>query len=170
MQADRRGQGQRPKQLTELDLRALLEALEEHDVRFVAIGGIAVAAHGYVRATEDLDLVPDPSRDNIDRLVTSLVSLVATLPTQAGRGFDPGRDADALRRGANLTADTRHGGLDVVQRARGIPAYAALEADAVESDVLGIAVRICSLARLREMKRAQGRAQDHADLENLPDG
>lgn len=156
--------------MTEFDLRALLEALDERDVRFVAIGGIAVAAHGYVRATEDLDLVPDPDRENIDRLVEALVSLQATLPTQDGRAFDAGRDAEALRRGANLTADTRLGALDVVQKARGVPGYAVLDEDAVESDVLGIGVQICSLARLREMKRAQGRAQDHADLENLPDG
>jgi hypothetical protein len=30
-------------------------------------------------------------------------------------------------------------------------------------------VRVCSLARLREMKQAQDRAQDRADLENLPE-
>jgi hypothetical protein len=39
--------------------------------------------------------------------------------------------------------------------------------DAVESDLLGIPVRVCSLARLREMKEAQGRAEDKADLENF---
>lgn len=155
--------------MTELDLRALLQALNECDVRFVAIGGIAVAAHGYVRATEDLDLVPDPSRENIERLVEALISLEATLPTQRGRTFDPVRDAAALRRGANLTADTRLGGLDVVQNARGVPGYELLDQDAVRSDVLGVEVRICSLARLRQMKRAQGRLQDRADLENLPD-
>ena len=38
-----------------------------------------------------------------------------------------------------------------------------------ESELLGIPVRVCSLARLREMKMAQGRAQDRLDLENLPE-
>jgi hypothetical protein len=47
--------------LTEFDLRALLEALTQREVRFVVIGGVAVAAHGYVRGTEDL--VPDPDPD-----------------------------------------------------------------------------------------------------------
>jgi hypothetical protein len=73
-----------------------------------------------------------------------------------------------LLRGGNVTADTSYGGLDVVQLAPGVPPYSLLVADAVESDVLGIPVRICSLSRLREMKEAQGRAQDRADLENLP--
>lgn len=41
--------------------------------------------------------------------------------------------------------------------------------DAIASDLLGVPVQICSLGQLREMKRTQGRAQDLADLENLPE-
>ncbi|MGH2990367.1 MAG: hypothetical protein ACRDMA_10990 [Solirubrobacterales bacterium] len=154
--------------MSDFDLRSLIEALHEHRVRFVVIGGVAVGAHGYVRATEDLDLVPDPDRENIDRLVDALAALDATLPTVSGRRFEVGRDGRVLRRAGNVTADTKFGGLDVVQRAGGVPSYATLDRDAVESDVLGVPVRICSLARLREMKAAQDRAQDRADLENLP--
>jgi hypothetical protein len=40
----------------QFDLRALLEALNEAEVSFVVIGGVAVGAHGYVRGTEDLDV------------------------------------------------------------------------------------------------------------------
>lgn len=150
------------------DLRSLLETLNEHGVRFVVIGGVAVGAHGYPRATADLDVVPDPDPDNLNRLVVALDELDATLPTVDGRAFDPSRDAVAVRRGGNVTADTRFGGLDVVQLARGVPPYSVLDADAVESDLLGLPVRVCSLSRLREMKEAQGRPQDQADLENLP--
>jgi hypothetical protein len=155
--------------LTEFDLRALLELLHEKGVRFVVIGGVAVAAHGYVRGTENLDLVPDPDPANLDRLTAALGDLGSTLPTVKGRRFNPATDARVVRRGGNVTADTRFGGLDVVQRARGVPAYAQLDQDAVESELLGVPVRVCSLARLREMKEAQGRTQDKADLENLPE-
>jgi hypothetical protein len=51
--------------LTEFDLRALLELLREKEVDFVVIGGVAVAAHGLVRGTEDLALVPAPDPDNL---------------------------------------------------------------------------------------------------------
>lgn len=64
---------------------------------------------------------------------------------------------------------TRFGGLDIVQRARGVPGFSQLVDDAVESELLGVPVLICSLARLREMKLAQGREQDRADLANLPE-
>lgn len=155
--------------MAELDLRSLLQTLHDQGVRFVVIGGVAVAAHGYIRATAGLDLVPDPDPENLDRLIKALDSLKATLPTAANRRFDPSQDAKVIRRGGNVTADTELGGLDVVQLAQGVPGYSQLAKDAVESDVLGVPVRVCSLDRLREMKQAQGRAQDQADLENLPE-
>jgi hypothetical protein len=85
------------------------------------------------------------------------------------RPFDPATDAGVIRRGGNVTAMTRFGGLDVVQRAQGVPSYSQLAADAVRSELLGVPVMVCSLARLREMKRAQSRTQDLLDLENLPE-
>jgi hypothetical protein len=133
------------------------------------IGGVAVGAHGYVRGTEDLDLVPDPDPENLQRLTKALEELDSTLPTVEGRRFDPATDARVIRRGGNVTADTRFGGLDVVQRARGVPSYSQLANDAVESELLGVPVHVCSLARLREMKQVQGREQDRADLANLPE-
>ncbi len=156
--------------MSEFDLRGLLGALHEQEVRFVVIGGVAVGAHGYVRATEDLDLVPDPDPANLKLLTAALGALDSTLPTVEGRPFDPDKDGAVILRGGNVSADTRFGGLDVVQRLRGVPAYSELAEDAVESDLLGIPVRVCSLGRLRAMKRVQSRAQDRADLENLPEG
>jgi len=155
--------------LSALDLRSLLELLHEREIRFVVIGGVAVAAHGYVRGTADLDLVPDPDPENLKRVTEILGELKATLPTAEHRRFDRTSDAGVIRRGGNVTADTTFGGLDVVQRAKGVPSYSQLDADAVETELLGIPVRVCSLVRLREMKEAQGRPEDKADLANLPE-
>lgn len=155
--------------MRQFDLHALLEALNESGVRFVVIGGVAVGAHGYVRGTEDLDLVPDPDPENLARLTEALKELESTLPTVGDRPFDPSTDADVIRRGGNVTAMTRFGELDVVQRARGVPSYTQLDGDAIDSELLGVPVRICSLSRLREMKEAQDREQDRADLANLPE-
>jgi hypothetical protein len=155
--------------LREFDLRSLLEALNADGIHFVVIGGVAVGAHGYVRGTEDLDLVPDPDSQNLRRLTNALTKLESTLPTVAERRFDAAKDASVIRRGGNVTTMTRFGGLDIVQRARGVPSYSRLISDAVESEMLGVPVLICSLSRLREMKAAQDREQDRADLANLPE-
>jgi len=155
--------------LREFDLRSLLEALNEAGVDFVVIGGVAVGAHGFIRGTADLDVVPDPDPGNLERLSIALTKLDSTLPTVGERAFNPDTDLGVMRRGGNVTAMTKFGGLDVIQRAQGVPSYSQLAEDAVQSELLGIPVRICSLARLREMKRAQNRTQDQLDLENLPE-
>lgn len=151
-----------------LDLRALIRGLNEHYVRFVVIGGVAVGAHGYVRATEDLDLVPEPSAQNADRLARALSQLDARLTLAGGRPFRAAGDVIALKRRRNLTVETSVGAVDIVQHAPGVPSFAALDDHAVESDLLGETVRICSLAHLRQMKMARDNAQDRADLEHLP--
>lgn len=46
------------------DLVTLVSALEARGARYALIGGYAVAAHGYNRFSEDLDILVDPSPDN----------------------------------------------------------------------------------------------------------
>jgi hypothetical protein len=152
-----------------LNLRALLETLTRYDVRFVIVGAVAVAAHGYVRGTADLDIVPDDDRANLKRLPAALVELGSTLPLAENRPFDPARDPAALESHKNVTLDTRLGGLDVMQRIPGIPTYDELDREAIQSDLLGVPVRVCSLRHLRAMKDAAGRPQDLLDLSNLPE-
>jgi hypothetical protein len=51
-----------------LDAYAILRALVDYEVDFVVIGGLAVAAHGYVRATKEVDVMPNPDPGNLSRL------------------------------------------------------------------------------------------------------
>ena len=90
------------------DLAGLIGVLAEYRVGYVVIGGVAVAAHGYVRATEDVDVVPDPDRENLDRLGNALVSLDARLTADPAREIGPA-ERQALYRGRNLTLTTRAG-------------------------------------------------------------
>lgn len=151
-----------------VDLRAILEALVRSRVEFVVVGGVAVAAHGYIRGTVDVDIVPEPSRENLRRLRSALLGLNATLPLAEGRAFEAARDGPVLERRGNLTLDTAHGGIDVIQRVPNVPGYAELDHAAVGADLLGVPIRVASLAHLRAMKAAAARAIDVADLENLP--
>ena len=48
----------------------IVAALNDAGIAYVIVGGIAVAAHGVVRATRDLDLVPEPDAANLDSLPT----------------------------------------------------------------------------------------------------
>jgi hypothetical protein len=54
--------------VSNFDLRALVAALRAHEVEFIVVGGVAVGAHGYLRATRDLEVVPNPEHANLRRL------------------------------------------------------------------------------------------------------
>lgn len=130
------------------------------------IGAVALAAHGPVRATEDVDLVPDPAAENLRRLGNLLVRLDARLASEPKRRFGSG-EREALQRGRSLTLDSSLGAIDVVQGVRGVPSFEQLAAEAIELELLGVAVKVCSRRHLREMKLARGTHRDRGDVEDL---
>ncbi len=157
-----------------LDPEPLLRELHGAGVLHIIIGGFAVNAHGVIRPSRDLAIVPDPDRDNLDRLAKVLADLNAR---HIGLGdfdpdefpFDPTRPED-LWAGANFRLETRLGDLDIMQWVAGIdhdPAYEALATDAIEGELEGIPLRVCGLGHLIEMKRAAGRPRDLDDLQRL---
>ena len=52
----------------------LLENLAKAEVKFIVVGGVAVALNGFVRTTDDVDILIERSADNINRLLTALAS------------------------------------------------------------------------------------------------
>ena len=57
------------------DLVALCQSLNREAARYVVIGGMAVIQAGFVRATEDIDLLVDTSPDNVARIRRALIGL-----------------------------------------------------------------------------------------------
>jgi hypothetical protein len=154
-----------------LQAEALLRALADHGVDFVIIGGFALAAHGVIRATKDIDIVPDPRPDNLRRLAAALRALRAEV--MLADDFDPGElgiapDEEGLGLGGNWVLRTRLGRLDVMQDVAGTRGYDALRSAAVERDVPGAGAFLFSgLDDLIAMKVAAGRPQDEIDITTL---
>lgn len=157
-----------------LDARTLFRLLAEEAVGYVVVGGFAVIAHGVVRATKDLDICPSPEPANLRRLSDLLRRIEAR---QAGVGdftqeempYDPTR-AEDLGLGGNFRLSTAAGDLDIMQWIPGIDAdhaYATLASRAIEIELDGVAITVCSLSDLLVMKRAAGRPQDVQDLADL---
>lgn len=57
------------------DLISLCRLLNEAKVRYILIGGFAVILHGFVRGTQDIDLLIDSSKENVQRIKKALASL-----------------------------------------------------------------------------------------------
>jgi hypothetical protein len=168
--SERSGQpaGQRPPPL---HAEPMLRVLAEHGVDFVIIGGFALSAHGVIRGTKDIDIVPDPRLKNIRHLAAALRALNAEV--MLAEDFDPAElglapDEDGLSLGGNWVLRTRLGRLDIMQDVAGAKSYDALRAAAVERDVPGAGLFWFSgLDDLIAMKVAAGRPQDELDITSL---
>jgi hypothetical protein len=57
------------------DVKVLARLLDGEEVRWALIGGYAIAAHGFVRLSEDVDILVDPSTDNTRRWIAALAQL-----------------------------------------------------------------------------------------------
>jgi hypothetical protein len=151
-----------------LNARELFRVLGEHDVDYIVVGGFAVYAHGFLRGTVDLDIIPRPDLANLSRLGEALVSVGA----RVYRAAEPVNIADPhlLRRASLVPLMTDHGRLDLLNVAStsGLSAnYAELRGRALEIELDHIPLAIIGLDDLVRMKRAAGREQDLADIRAL---
>lgn len=151
-----------------LDPARVFATLERHGVDYLTIGAFAVIAHGYVRATADIDLVARQDPDNLERLAAAFVDLQARLRGVDADllGIDP-TDPNTLANGASFTLDTDAGPVDYLNDVPGAADYAELRTRSVETNAAGTAVRVVGLDDLICMKRASGRPQDLRDIANL---
>jgi predicted nucleotidyltransferase len=145
----------------------LLERLAEGEIRFVLVGGLAVNAWGYLRATRDIDVVPDPSEENLAKLNDVLKEIGGKVEVEDGQFLDSNAISIFLRTGDRTLVVTELGRVDILQGLPQIPSFAPLDAEAVDVDISGLSVRVCSLGHLLAMKRASERPRDRDDLEAL---
>lgn len=149
-----------------LRLRELLQRLVEAEIRFILVGGLAVNAWGYMRGTQDVDVVPDPDPENLAKL-DALLRQLGWKVDVGGRLLDSNAISTFLRTGDRTFVRTKLGQVDVLQGLPQVPRYEELEKGAEEVDIDGLPIRVCSLEHLIEMKRASDRARDHEDIEEL---
>ena len=146
---------------TPLQALDILGALARHEVDFVLIGGLAVQAHGHVRTTQDVDILPAADRGNLSHLAAALTELGARQLTDG----DPCRlDADAIAAADTHVLDSPAGGIDVHLRPPGAAPYEDLRARALTIEVAGLSVAVAGKDDLIAMKRASGRPLDRGDV------
>lgn len=150
-----------------LDAQRILEELTRHDVDYVLVGGLAAQTHGNTRMTNDVDVIPAPDPENLDRLASALQALGA-------RVLNPGQeeleiDARMLPRATIWQLATPHGDIDVLHDAPGAAPYAELRKRALVISLDDARVPVAGRDDLIRMKLARGRPIDRADVAALTD-
>ena len=149
----------------------LIDVLTKHNVPFVVIGGHAVTFHGYVRATEDSDIVFLRSPESERSLLSALQELNAE---RIGDELDPSTGIEKthpvnlayIQASHLLMLITKFGFLDIFDF---IPGHSSISVvELFDTAELNGGRRFSSLAWLRKMKSVASRPKDLIDLQNLP--
>jgi hypothetical protein len=121
-----------------VDLEGLLRALCEQEIAFVIVGGAAAVLHGAPTTTQDLDIVPEQSEANLDRLLTLLRTHDTLVRDPAGR----------------------LGPLDILCRLHDGRGYEELAQHSIPIDAGDLHLKVLDLPTLIEIKSGTGRVRD----------
>ncbi len=150
----------------------LFKALNEADVQYVVVGGIATILHGYVRATSDVDLVVDLQVREASKVITVLTDggFKPKIPVAAMEFADQKKreqwiDEKGMQVFSMYHPDNLGMTVDLFVH-QPIP-YQDLFQRSVVMDLDGTGVRVCSIDDLIAMKQQAGRHKDLADIEQL---
>ncbi len=140
------------------DFREFFQSLNEHNVRYLVIGGYAVAFHGHPRYTKDIDVWIEADKTNAEKLIDALRAFgFGSLGLEAEDFLDPD---DIIQLGYPPNR------IDLLTALKGVD-FDTCYASRIVVEIQDTSVNFIDLENLKKNKRATGRLQDLADLEQL---
>ncbi|WP_013320616.1 hypothetical protein [Gloeothece verrucosa] len=140
------------------DFKEFIQFLNVNQVHYLVVGGYAVAVHGYPRYTKDIDIWIEMSPENAENLLHALEEFgFGSLGLQTGDFLTP----DQI-----IQLGYPPNRIDLLTTIDGVNFQDCYPLK-VEVVVENIVVNFIDLDNLRKNKKASGRLQDLADLENL---
>lgn len=140
------------------DYRDMLQCLSDEGVKFLLVGAYALAAHGYPRATMDIDLWVMPTAENGEAVIRALRKFGAPL-----HGLTL---SDLQKKSTVFQIGVPPRRIDIITGASGLQFEEAF-ARSVSVDIEGLKLRILSIEDTIRNKRSSGRTKDLADVEVL---
>ena len=140
------------------DFIEFIGSLNDNRVRYLVVGGYAVALHGYPRYTKNIDIWVEMTAENASNILKAL--------EQFGFGSLGVKEADFTLPDQMLQLGYPPGRIDILTTLPGVEFSECYTARTVV-EVDGVSVNFIDLESLKKNKKATGRHQDLADLENL---
>jgi len=156
----------------DLDYKAIFKRLNELNIDYLVVGGLAVNFHGIPRMTYDIDLMISLREENLRKLLAQLEKwgYRSKIPAEPGDFADTKKRTQWIvekgMKALNFYSQTLSvGEIDIVIESP-VP-YNELKDRAVKIEIEGILVPVVSIHDLIELKTYAGRQQDLADVEHL---
>jgi predicted nucleotidyltransferase len=140
------------------DYKDILSALSEEKAKFILVGAYAMAAHGYPRATMDIDLWVITSSENIKAVIKALAKFGTPMGNISPSYF---KDYNFI---FQIGVAPRR--IDILTAVDGLEFETAYK-NSQDINIDGISVKVLSKTDLIKNKRASGRTKDLADVEML---
>jgi len=140
------------------DFREFIQLLNDHSVQYLVVGGYAVAFHGHPRYTKDIDLWIWLHKDNAERILRVL--------REFGFGSLDLATDDFMEPDQVIQLGYPPNRIDILTSLKGVD-FKECYSSRIEVAVEGTTAYFIDLENLRKNKKATGRHQDLADLENL---
>jgi hypothetical protein len=142
------------------DFEEFIAALNARGVRYLVVGGYALAFHAKPRATKDLDVYVDPTTANAKRLRAALRDFF--------HGTPPGyADADLLDPESVIQLGVAPVRIDILSRVSGLESFTAAWKRREEGTLGAAPAHYVGFDDLVRSKKAANRTQDQADVEAL---
>ena len=144
------------KTLLNPDYRDILHIFSDEEVEYLLVGAYALAAHGYVRATGDIDLWIHANPLNAKRVIRALKVFGAPLAQVT--------EADFETPGIVFQIGVEPNRIDILTEISGVSDFKAAWDTRIEIELEGIRVPVLNRELLKQNKRSTGRPKDRADL------
>lgn len=136
------------------DFAEMLSALSEADVEYLVVGGYAVIAHGYPRATGDIDIWVRPTRENAEKVMLALRRFGAPLADLT--------EQDLVTPGLVFQIGVVPSRIDILTDIDGVT-FDEAWASRITARVEGQDIPVLGRAALLRSKKATGRKKDRLD-------
>jgi hypothetical protein len=140
------------------DFKEFIQLLNANQVKYLIVGGYAVAIHGHPRYTKDIDIWVQPSAENSLKLIAALIQFGF-----GSLGLTP-EDFQAQNQIIQLGYPPNR--IDLITSPDGVDFQTCYNSK-MEFLIDDMMLKFIDLDNLKKNKLASGRLQDLADLENL---
>jgi predicted nucleotidyltransferase len=141
------------------NFKEFITLLNEHEVKYLLIGGYAVALHGHPRYTGDIDFWIWTNPENAQKVLKTLKDF--------GFGSLPFDESDFLNPATVVQLGYPPLRIDLTMSISGVPDFETAYKNCKFVDIEGLKVPVIGIADLKKNKKAAGRHKDLADLDNL---
>lgn len=142
------------------DFRDFLTALNNQDVKYIMVGGLAVVLHGHARVTGDMDIWVERTEENYNKLAKAFHEFGMPMFDMTLLNFMNVKENDVFSFGRNPV------GIDIMTAVKGLE----FEETYLLSEIFvddGLPIHLVHINQLLTAKKAAGRLKDLDDIKQL---